>query len=220
MLRRSTATLVVLAVAVTAFVAPLTVDVEPDAEVVRTLVSLDAEKLTLPPLEHGTPEPSHSSRGARTTAVRAEAKPPPAKVAGLNRSQTSHARVIVEVGREMGMSERALVVAIATALQESTLRNLANPAHPSSFDLSNDGVGYDHDSVGIFQQRPASGWGTVKELMTPEISAKKFYNALKRVSDWEEMSITRAAQRVQKSAYPDAYAKHEKRARQIVDALS
>lgn len=118
------------------------------------------------------------------------------------------------------MPQRAYVVAIATAMQESNLRNLANPALPVSLSIPNDGSGVDHDSVGLFQQRPASGWGTVQELMDPATSARKFYQALSRVPGWDTLPVTVAAQSVQRSAFPDAYAKHQPRAETIVDALT
>jgi murein DD-endopeptidase MepM/ murein hydrolase activator NlpD len=134
--------------------------------------------------------------------------------------QIGHAVTIYITGAELGLSERAIVIATATAMQESGLRNLANPAHPSSLELPNDGQGYDHDSLGLFQQRPASGWGTVEELMDPATAAEKFYNALTAVDGWETLPLTVAAQRVQRSAYPDAYAKHEDRAAAIVTGIS
>src|SRR5690606_15878344 len=102
----------------------------------------------------------------------------------------------------------------------SNLLNLANPAWPESFQYPHDGTGYDHDSVGLFQQRASTGWGPVAQLMNPEYAAGKFYEALKRVPGWQEMPVTLAAQAVQRSAFPYAYARHEARARQIVDALT
>jgi hypothetical protein len=145
---------------------------------------------------------------------------PPAPIAGLNRRQMAHAATIVRVGQEMGLPERAYVVALATAMQESTLRVLASTAVPGSFDHPHDGVGSDHDSVGLFQQRPSMGWGTVAECMDPERSARAFYRALRRVQGWQNMPVTVAAQTVQVSAYPDHYAKHEWLARKLVAALS
>lgn len=157
---------------------------------------------------------------AQAASAESESGEIPAPVGGLNEQQMSHAATIVAVGRDMGMPERAWVVALATAMQESNLRVLANPNHPESFDLPNDGTGNDHDSVGIFQQRPASGWGTVEECMDPATSARKFYHALGEVSDWRDMAITEAAQAVQVSAFPDHYAKHEPLARELVGALN
>jgi murein DD-endopeptidase MepM/ murein hydrolase activator NlpD len=151
------------------------------------------------------------------------------KVSGFSNTQVGHAATIVRVGQEMKVPPRGWVVAVATAMQESTLRNLANgndrwPAVKRiSMSLPHDGVGGDHDSVGLFQQRPKEGdggWGTVKELMTPATSAGKFYQALKKVDGWQQLPITRAAQKVQRSAYPSAYAKWEGKASALVDALS
>jgi len=140
-------------------------------------------------------------------------------VAGLTRVQMDNARHIVDVGRAMGVPDRALVIAVATAMQESSLRNLANVTVEESLGYAHQGVGADHDSVGLFQQRPSAGWGSVRNLMRPSYSAERFYRALLRVRGWQRMSLTRAAQAVQSSAFPDAYARHESRARQVVDAL-
>ncbi len=144
----------------------------------------------------------------------------PRPVAGLTQLQMEHAKTIVAVGERLKLPKRAYVVAVATAMQETNLRNLANPALPSSLYIKNDGVGFDHDSVGMFQQRPASGWGAVNELMYPSIAAEKFYRALDRVPGWDRMPVTWAAQSVQGSAFPDAYAKHEGRAAAVVNALT
>jgi hypothetical protein len=114
------------------------------------------------------------------------------------------------------MSKRACLVAIATAQQESGIRVLANTGVKESYNYPHDGEGHDHDSVGIFQQRP--GWGTVKDRMDPAKSADKFLNRLKSVNGWESMSIARAAQKVQVSAYPDAYAKWETLATNVCNA--
>jgi len=141
-------------------------------------------------------------------------------VAGLSPTQLEHARTIVQVGEQMDLPKRAYVVAVATSMQETNLRNLANTGVPASLNEPNDGVGYDHDSVGLFQQRPASGWGSPDELMDPATSARKFYQALENVPDWQDMPVTVAAQTVQGSAFPDAYAKHQDNAEAVVDALT
>lgn len=130
-------------------------------------------------------------------------------VAGLSGEQWRNATVIVQTGQTMGVPAYGRVVAIATALQESDLINLG--------DL---GPENDHDSVGLFQQRPSMGWGTVDQIMNPVYASRKFYEALSRVDGWQTMPITVAAQLVQRSAYPEAYAKHEGRAREIVGMLS
>lgn len=120
---------------------------------------------------------------------------------GLDAAQLANAGTIMAVGQTLGVPQRGLVVALATAMQESTLRNLTYG---------------DRDSVGLFQQRPSSGWGTVAELTTPEVSARKFYTALLDVPGWETMPVTVAAQRVQRSAFPLAYAKWEALATALV----
>ncbi|WP_344614701.1 hypothetical protein [Dactylosporangium salmoneum] len=144
---------------------------------------------------------------------------PPRPVAGLTQTQMNNAVAIVRQGRAQGMPAKALVVAVATAMQESDLYNVASPAVPASLRLPHDGVSQDHDSVGLFQQRASQGWGTVAELMNPAHSAMLFYNALAHVSGWQSMSVTGAAQAVQRSAYPGAYQKHADRAAQVVAAI-
>ena len=124
-------------------------------------------------------------------------------------AQIKNAAIIISVGAKLKLPPRAWVIAIATAMQESRLTNLG--------DL---GARNDHDSLGLFQQRPSSGWGTPDQVTDPVYAATKFYEKLKKVANWESMPLTRAAQRVQISAYPDAYAKHEPIATQIVNALA
>ncbi|SMC99092.1 hypothetical protein [Kibdelosporangium aridum] len=125
-------------------------------------------------------------------------------VPGYGADQLGNAATIVAVGRDMDVPERGQVVAVATAMQESGLRN----------------VNYgDRDSLGLFQQRPSMGWGSPAQVMTPTYSARKFYERLRAVAGWQQMSVARAAQQVQRSAFPTAYAKHENTARTIVDAV-
>ncbi|WP_018831175.1 M23 family metallopeptidase [Salinispora tropica] len=132
--------------------------------------------------------------------------------------QLRNAARIIKVGQELQVPPRGWVIAVATAMQESRLRNLANPTVAGSEQLPNEGVGSDHDSVGLFQQR--AGWGSVQERMTPEYAARKFYEKLLEVSGWQQLPLTRAAQAVQISAFPDAYAKHEALASTIVNSLA
>jgi hypothetical protein len=94
-------------------------------------------------------------------------------------------------------------------MQESGLRNLG--------DL---GVANDHDSLGLFQQRPSQGWGTPAQVMDPAYAARKFYDKLLTIPGWQQLPLTEAAQRVQVSAYPDAYAKHEADARALVNTIA
>ena len=142
----------------------------------------------------------------------------PAPVAGLDDVQMSNAKKIVDTAKSMGLPERAQIIAVATAMQESNLHNLASTKLPESYKYTTEGEGSDHDSVGLFQQR--QNWGNTKDLMTPETSTRKFLEALNDVPGWEKLPLTVAAQEVQVSAYPDAYAKHENRATQIVQALN
>ncbi|WP_431921010.1 hypothetical protein [Micromonospora wenchangensis] len=162
-----------------------------------------------------SPRPS----ATRSTAPEPTKPARPRPVAGLTRVQMDNAQVIVEVGVELGVPRRGLVVAVATAMQESDLHNLASDVLPESYDHPHQGSGSDHDSVGLFQQRPSSGWGTVAQLMRPAYAARAFYSALAEVPGWRQLSITAAAQAVQISAYPGAYARHEDRASTVVDAL-
>ncbi|MBQ0903507.1 M23 family metallopeptidase [Micromonospora sp. U21] len=133
-------------------------------------------------------------------------------------AQIRNAAIIIKVGQDLGVPSRGWVIALATAMQESALRNLANTGVPASLALPHEGVGADHDSLGLFQQRP--GWGTATERMTPAYTARKFYEKLVKVRSWQRRPLTVVAQQVQISAYPDAYAKHEELASRIVDALA
>ena len=112
----------------------------------------------------------------------------------LDHEQMANAATITAVGVRLGMPERAVVVALATAMQESKLRNLPHLGRLN-----------DHDSVGLFQQRPSQGWGTEEQVSDPRYAAERFYRALSEVPGWQEMRVTEAAQRVQRSAFPEAY---------------
>jgi hypothetical protein len=144
---------------------------------------------------------------------------PPVPVAGLDQAQMDNAFAIVREGEKRGLSRQAQVVAVATALQESNLYNYASAVLPESLGYPHQAVGADFDSVGLFQQRPSMGWGSVPQLMNPAFAAGMFYTGLMQVPGWEAMPLTTAAQAVQKSAYPDAYQRHEGRAYQVVLAL-
>jgi murein DD-endopeptidase MepM/ murein hydrolase activator NlpD len=130
-------------------------------------------------------------------------------VGNWDAAQVANAGAIVATGRQMGISPRGQVIALGTAMQESVLYVYANSTVPESLRLPHQRVGSDTDSVGLFQQRPSMGWGSVAELMNPSYSARKFYEALKRVEGWEQMRLTDAAQAVQRSGYPEAYQKWE-----------
>ena len=144
---------------------------------------------------------------------------PVAPVAGLTQVQMANAAVIVEVTRHRNLPGQAAVVAVATALQESDLHNVASSAVPESLRYPHDGVSVNLDSIGLFQQRPSQGWGTVAQLMDPRYATGAFCDRLVTVSSWQSLSVTDAAQAVQRSAFPGAYMKHEDIARRAVAAL-
>jgi hypothetical protein len=104
-----------------------------------------------------------------------------------------------------GLPARAATIAIATALQESKLVNLSYG---------------DRDSVGLFQQRPSQGWGTAEQIMDPVYSTDRFYDGLVGIAGYQDLTITDAAQKVQRSAFPEAYAQHEALARAWASALT
>jgi cell wall-associated NlpC family hydrolase len=126
-------------------------------------------------------------------------------VAGYQPDQLANATTIVVVGRQLAVPPQGWVVAIAAALRESGLRNL---------DYG------DRDSLGLFQQRSSQGWGTPAQIMNPTYAATQFYRHLLAVPGWQQMSVNDAAQAVQHSGFPDAYAQHEQAARDIVAALA
>jgi hypothetical protein len=144
---------------------------------------------------------------------------PVAPVAGLSQAQMNNAATIVDVARRRTLPRQAAIVAVTTALQESNLHNLASGAVPASLKLPHEGESVNYDSIGLFQQRPSQGWGTVAQLMDPRTATGLFYDRLLKVSGWQGMSVADAAQAVQRSAYPDAYQKHEDTARRVVAAL-
>ena len=119
--------------------------------------------------------------------------------------QAENAALITAVAVERGMPARAASIALATAYQESKLYNI---------DYG------DRDSVGLFQQRPSQGWGSVAQLTDPVYATNAFYDALQKVDGYDSMEITVAAQEVQRSGYPDAYADHEKDGRALASALT
>nr|WP_235529657.1 hypothetical protein [Nocardioides sp. Soil774] len=123
----------------------------------------------------------------------------------IDLEQAKNAALIAAVSVQRGMPARAASIALATAFQESKLYNL---------DFG------DRDSVGLFQQRPSQGWGTAKQLKDPVYAVNAFYDALTKVEGYQTMEITEAAQEVQRSAYPEAYADHEEDGRALASALT
>ncbi|MFJ6794559.1 hypothetical protein [Streptomyces sp. NPDC091268] len=143
----------------------------------------------------------HASNGGGapfcTASVREGAEPSPE---GARRSyemtpeQAGNAATIAAVGVAKGLPDRAVTIALATAIQESSLRNLDHG---------------DRDSLGLFQQRPSMGWGTPEQVMDPVYAAGIFYDRLVEIKGYAKLPLTDAAQRVQRSGFPQAYAKHE-----------
>ena len=123
----------------------------------------------------------------------------------LSVTQARHARTIAAVGLQEGLPHHAVTIALAAALQESQLQNLP---------------GGDRDSVGLFQQRPSQGWGTAAQLQDPRYAAVAFFRGLRLVPGWSTMAVTDAAQRVQRSATPQAYARWEAEARVLARILT
>lgn len=124
--------------------------------------------------------------------------------AQVDLEQARWASLMAAIAQERGMSPRATTIAIATAFQESKIHNI---------DYG------DRDSIGLFQQRPSQGWGSVEQIMDPHYSIGKFYSGLAKVKGYQSMKITEAAQKVQRSAFPGAYAQHEAEARALASAL-
>lgn len=151
----------------------------------------------------------------------------------LSKQQLTRARTIILVGTQTaGVGQNGILIGLMAALTESGLRQLANPsAYPESATYPNDGTGSDHDSLGLFQMRPQSGWGTVAELMDPTYQARAFFGGpsgpnhgsprgLLDISGWQQMSLGQVAQSVEVSAFPDRYANYEPVARAILKAFT
>lgn len=164
---------------------------------VRSSIIYAGRTLVIPGVSSGT-----ASAGSIVTPLTAE--------------MAQNARIILSVGRSLGVSDYGLVIALAAAAQESTLRNL------------NYG---DRDSLGLFQQRPSTGWGTPAQVTDPVYASRLFFGGpsnpnkgntrgLLDIPGWQSMTVTQAAQAVQRSAYPNAYAKWETSARAWLAQLS
>ena len=151
----------------------------------------------------------------------------------LNKQQLTHAATIITVGSQVeGVTRDGIHIALMAALTESTLRQLANTGtYPESGGYPNDGNGSDRDSLGLFQMRPQSGWGSVAELMDPEYQAAAFFGGssgpnypsprgLLDIPGWQSMGKGEAAQAVEVSAYPDRYNDYEPVAETILTSLT
>jgi hypothetical protein len=203
-----------LATVPAAYAAPVAIDPHPDAVAAIDLAT-GRERASQPdPAAVGTEPPVTGVTAV--AAAPADERPDrdalvPHGVQGvqsriaLDDAQLANAREIVATARETGVGERGAVIGVATAIQESKLYNLGHL-----------GAVNDHDSQGLFQQRPSSGWGSVEEVTDPEYASTAFFTALKNVPGWRELPLTAAAQTVQVSAYPFAYAQWEHQAAEIV----
>jgi hypothetical protein len=123
----------------------------------------------------------------------------------MNEEMKQNAQIIFRTGKDLGVSDYGIVIALAAAMQESSLKNIEYG---------------DRDSVGLFQQRTSQGWGTIAQIMEPKYSARAFFGGptgpnagkirgLLDIKNWSTMSLAQAAQAVQISAFPDAYQKWE-----------
>ncbi|MHA7294411.1 C40 family peptidase [Arthrobacter sp. HLT1-21] len=172
----------------------------------------------------GASEPAAS--GSRALRIRPSTQ---AEVIVTDR-QMAVAGDYVSIGQQLGVPREGQIIAIMMALQESSLRVLANVNVPASLKYPHDGTGSDHDSLGTAQQRPAAGWGTVAQLMDPKYNVRAFYGGptgpnrgsppgLLDIRGWQSMNKGQAAQAVQVSAFPELYARWEADATAIVEAL-
>jgi hypothetical protein len=152
----------------------------------------------VPPAPAAAPAPPV----APPCTVTAPAPPPPP---GLTDEQIANARAIAQVAYDRGLPERAVVIALATAQQESRLRSL---------DYG------DRDSLGLFQQRPSQGWGTPEQVQVPVYAAGKFYDHLVGVPGWETGRLTEVAQAVQRSGYPELYQQWEDMAHALTASVT
>jgi len=141
----------------------------------------------------------------RESSCRVDPHDTPPVTYTLSPEQATNATTIAAVAKRLGLADHAVTVGLAAAFQESKLQNLAHG---------------DRDSLGVFQQRPSQGWGTAEQVMDPAFAAEAFFTHLARVDNWETIPVTTAAQEVQRSGAPDAYAKWEPEARVLARALT
>ncbi|MDO7868925.1 hypothetical protein [Nocardioides jiangxiensis] len=123
----------------------------------------------------------------------------------LDTEQAENAALIAAIGVHRRLPARAVSIALATAYQESKMINVEHG---------------DRDSLGLFQQRPSQGWGTEAQILDPVHATNAFYDALVKIDGYESMRITEAAQKVQRSAYPEAYEDHAEDGRALASALT
>jgi hypothetical protein len=160
------------------------------AAVIVVVVVLNRKSVSAPGCTVSLPQGANAAAAAQFT---------------LQPDQMGNAATIAAVGIQRGLPGHAVTIALATALQESKLRNLP---------------GGDRDSVGLFQQRPSQGWGTPAQLQDPVYASTAFYQKLVKLNNWQTLPITEVAQSVQHSGAPDAYAQWEPEARAAASALT
>lgn len=162
-------------------------------------------------------------------------------VGSYDKKQLKNAAVIINEAKEAGLKQQGAIIGLMTGMQESSLRVLANDGaweykEPTrvmtreqwnearkvvikSLDLPHEGVGHAWDALGIMQQRPSAGWGSVEQIMNPSYAAKKFFEGLKKVPNWESLPYELAAEKVQVSGQPDNYANQRADAEMLYAAL-
>lgn len=165
------------------------------AVVLAIVVAIWGLRMLLPSPSAPTPQPV--TQGCLATVE--------GSTAFLSPEQSKWAAVIVAESIRRGLPARAATIALATAMQESSLRNI---------DYG------DRDSVGLFQQRPSQDWGTIEQIMDPWYSSGKFYEALVKVPGWQTGDINDVAQKVQRSGVPEGYRKHVDEAKVLASALT
>jgi len=185
---------------------PLAVDI-PEAPKLRVVKPPPPPPPPAPPAAAPAPRATSSNSSSNSSApAPAPRQPATGNVVQLRTdSQRDHARTIIGVGRNLGVPDYGIVIALATAMQESSLRNITRAV--------------DHDSLGLFQQRPY-WWGTPEQLIDPVYATSVFFTGVRMpdvgfsrgllgISGWQDLPLTVVAQRVQRSAHPDAYARWE-----------
>ncbi|SCL23930.1 hypothetical protein GA0074692_1674 [Micromonospora pallida] len=169
--------------------------------------SAQADSAEAPPSDTGTDSDTRTEQPTTDRLVPYGTQGAQSRVP-LDDAQLANAKAIVKAAKKTGVGERGAVIGVATALQESKLYNLGHL-----------GAVNDHDSEGLFQQRPSSGWGTSEQVTNPDYASSAFFRALKNVPGWQGAPLTVAAQNVQVSAYPFAYAQWEEQAAEIVQQV-
>ncbi|MGW3347872.1 C40 family peptidase [Nonomuraea rubra] len=144
---------------------------------------------------------AYVDKGPRPPIARKRGKSVP-----LTSKHAANARIIIDTAKDLGLPHRAAVIALATALQESS--------------LNNDTVGDHGHAFGLFQQHPEYGWGTRAQVTNQRHATQTFFSRLKKIRDWEAKPLTAVAQAIQRSAHPNAYAKHEIHAERLIAALT